>query len=752
MLAAIKKHLARVLIGLIVVVVFLVHAVSLWGLQLPLIETFEAIIYDTRLRLTMPRTVDNRVVILDIDEKSLQEKEKGGEGRWPWPRDRMALLLDKLFDRYEIAIVGFDVVFAERDESSGIRVLERLGRRELQDVQQFHSVLAKIKPQLEYCDIFARKMKGRKIVLGYTFSSDDPGSAPIKGMLPPPVFLAETFANNPIRTTSWNGYTANLEGLQKNAAGAGHFNPLPDPDGITRRVPMLAEFKGDYYEPLSLAMVRVLLGSPPLKPVAPDAELAPKGYPGLESLQVGSLRIPVDDTASALVPYRGSRGSFRYYSIVDVLNDRIDIAELKGKIVLVGTTAPGLLDLRATPIDPVYPGVEVHANMIAGMIDRTIKQRPPYVLGAEFLLILISGLGLALLLPLLGPLVSTLTTAGVLLFVLVTNIVVFHYGNLVLPLASGIVMTLLLFMLNMAYGFFIEARGMRQITGLFGQYVPPELVDEMAKNPEQFNMAPRAEELSVLFSDVRGFTTISEALSPEDLSLYINEYLTTMSLVIREKHRGTLDKYIGDAIMAFWGAPMADPDHARHAVMAALDMQQAAKDLNEKFKAKGWPPFKIGIGVNTGLMRVGDMGSQIRKAYTVMGDPVNLGSRLEGITKQYGADIIIGEGTRERISGFVCREIDRVRVKGKDEAVAIFQPLGLEGQVEKPKLDELKLWNQILKLYRSQDWDMAELQLINLKKATPDGTLYAEFLERIAAYRTTPPEKGWDGAYKFETK
>jgi adenylate cyclase len=314
------------------------------------------------------------------------------------------------------------------------------------------------------------------------------------------------------------------------------------------------------------------------------------------------------------------------------------------------------------------------------------------------------------------------------------------------------VMILLLFMLNMAYGFFIEARGSRLIAGLFGQYVPPELVEEMAKNPEQFNMAPRAEELSVLFSDVRGFTTISEALSPEDLSLYINEYLTTMSLVIREKHRGTLDKYIGDAIMAFWGAHVADPEHAKHAVQAALDMQAAAKTLNEKFSAKGWPTFKIGIGVNSGVMRVGDMGSQIRKAYTVMGDAVNLGSRLEGITKQYGADIIIGEGTKERISGFVCREIDRVRVKGKDEAVTIFQPLGLEGQIEKPKLDEMKLWNQALKQYRAQDWDMAELQLISLRKATPDGTLYAEFLERISKHRSSPPEPGWDGAFKFDTK
>jgi len=307
-------------------------------------------------------------------------------------------------------------------------------------------------------------------------------------------------------------------------------------------------------------------------------------------------------------------------------------------------------------------------------------------------------------------------------------------------------------MLNMAYGFFIEARGMRQITSLFGQYVPPELVDEMARNPEQFNMAPRAEELSVLFSDVRGFTTISEALSPEDLSQYINEYLTTMSLTIRESHRGTLDKYIGDAIMAFWGAPVADAEHAKNAVMAALDMQKEAKTLNQKFKEKGWPTFKIGIGVNSGTMRVGDMGSKIRKAYTVMGDAVNLGSRLEGITKQYGADIIIGEATKARISGFVCREIDRVRVKGKDEAVAIYQPLGLEGQVEQAKLDEIALWNQALIYYRGQQWDQAELQLFNLKKTTAESGLYDEFLDRIAHWRKEPPGEGWDGAWKFETK
>jgi adenylate cyclase len=743
------KHLLRIGIGLAVVLVFLGHAARYY--ELALIGRLEAIVYDTRLILTMPRTLDERIVILDIDEKSLAEKEQGGEGRWPWPRDRLALLLDKLFERHQVAIVGFDVVFAERDESSGIRVLEQLGERELRHVPQFQAALQKIRPQLAYDEIFARKLKDRPVVLGYTFSSDEPGLAPKKGMLPLPIFPAGAFAGRLVRTSSWNGYTANLEELQKNATAAGHFNPWTDDDGVTRRVPMLAEYQGAYYEPLSLAVMRMLLGSPPVQAVFPDPALAPKAYPGLEWLQVGSLRIPVDDTASALVPYRGPKGSFRYYSVVDVLNDRVAAADLKGKIVLVGTTAPGLLDLRATPMDPVYPGVEIHANLIGGMFDGNIKQRPPYVLGAEVALLLLSGFAMALLLPLLAPVTSTLVTLLVLTLVVATNVAVFHFGHLVLPLASGLVMILVLFTLNMAYGFFIEARGKRQITGLFGQYVPPELVDEMAKNPANFSMEGESREMTVLFTDVRGFTTISEGLDPKALSLLMNEFLTPLTEVIY-KHRGTIDKYMGDCIMAFWGAPLADPEHARNGILTAIEMQEALKRLRPEFQAKNWPEIRIGVGLNSGRMSVGNMGSRIRLAYTVMGDAVNLASRLEGVTKQYGADIIVGAGTRDRVPDIVFRELDRVRVKGKEEPVAIYEPLGLRGEVAQAVLDELKLWQEALRRYRSQDWDMAELQLLNLKKMAPNDHLYELFVERIAHFRANPPGAGWDASWTFETK
>jgi adenylate cyclase len=740
----VKKHLARIVIGLLIVAVFFFHERG--DYELPLLRKIENIAYDTKIRLTMPGGVDPSIVILDIDEKSLKEREQGGEGRWPWPRDRMALMLDKLFDKYQIEVLGFDVVFPERDETSGVRVLERLAANELSDVPQFKAAFEKIKPQLEYDDIFARKMQGRKVVLGYTFLEAD---ASKKGMLPAPVFGLEALGNNTLAIPPNQGYTANLPVLQKSAVSAGHFNPETEQDGVIRRVPLFSRHGDHFYEALSLAVVRAYYGMPPVKLVFADYA---QGGAALEEVSVGGLKIPVDERSRALIPYRGPRGSFRYISLVDVMNDRVDVNELRGKIALVGTTAPGLQDIRVAPVDAVYPGVEAHANLIAGMVDGTIKRRPAYAEGAQLVVVMAIGMILAFLLPFLSIGKSTAITLLLLTASAGLNLWLFSHGNFVLPVATSLILILCIFGFNTIWGYFKEAHAKKQIEGLFGQYVPPELVDEMAESPGSYNMAPRAAELSVLFSDVRGFTTISEALSPEDLSSYINEYLTTMSKVIREGHRGTLDKYIGDAIMAFWGAPVADANHAQNAVLAAMNMQKQAKTVNEKFAQKGWPPFKIGVGVNSGVMRVGDMGSQIRRAYTVMGDAVNLGSRLEGITKEYGADILLGEVTKGLISGIACREVDRVRVKGKDEPIAIFQPLGLEHEISDSTREQIDIWGEALRMYRAQDWDGAEEQLLKLKSMETSDELYDIFLGRVAGYRANPPLSDWDGVYKFETK
>jgi adenylate cyclase len=743
--ASLKKHLAQILLGLVLGLLFLGHAARFY--QIPLVSVLDAFIYDARLRLTMPRGVDDRIVILDIDEKSLAEG-----GRWPWSRDKMATLLDRLFDHYGIAALGFDVVFAEPDNSSGLKSLEGMARREFKDDAAFQATLKGLRSTLDYDRRFADSMKDRPVVLGYYFTNQD--SAQTSGKLPEPVLPSGTFKGRNLAITSWKGFGANLPEYQENAATAGHFVPLVDFDGVSRRVPMLVEYDGAYYESLSLAVVRLLLGSPPVTPGYADDDGASRHYAGLEWLdletQRGTVRVPVDESAATLIPYRGPQGSFRYLSIADALKKRLPVDALKGKIVLVGTTTPGLMDLRATPVAATYPGVEIHANLIAGMLDGDIKLKPAYVLGAEVLMIVLCGLALAFLLPLCSPLWSTVLAGGALAAATGLNLLLWQSG-LLLPLASTLLMISALYALSMSWGYFVESRSKRQLTGLFGQYVPPELVDEMARDPENYSMEGRNEELTVLFSDVRSFTTISEGLDPKELTQLMNQYLGAMTEVIR-RHRGTLDKYIGDAIMAFWGAPVADPTHARHAVLAALEMQRELRKLDEPFKARGWKPLHIGVGVNTGIMTVGDMGSPVRQSYTVMGDAVNLGSRLEGITKQYGVGIIVGETTREQVPDVVFRELDRVRVKGKDEPVAIYEPLGLNTDVGKEQLEALKLWQQALRYYRAQDWDQADVQLYNLSRLEPDCYLYQLYAKRVAHCRQNPPGDDWDGVTTFETK
>ncbi len=738
-----KQNIVRIVLGLVITLFFIGHAARYY--EVPIITQLDHIMYDARLQLTMPRGVDERIVILDIDEKSLQEV-----ARWPWPRDIMAGLIEKLFDKYGVAIVAFDVVFAEADHSSGIRVLDQLAQGALKDVPNFLQSYRELRPTLDNDGRFAQAIKGKPVVLGYYLNSDK-GAKRIAA-IPEPVLPKGTFQGRNIPFTSWVGYGGNLEQFTRNAASAGHFNPITDDDGVVRRVPMLAELDGAYYESLSLAVVRTILGFPKVEPgYAPDRFLQ-RGYTGLEWLQVGPLAVPVDETASALIPYRGHKFSYAYVSLADVLADRVPLERLKGRIALVGTTAPGLLDLRATPVDNVFPGVEVHANLIAGMLDRKLKLKPPYMLGAEVVLLLVGGVALSLLIPMLAPLWATLLTLAGMLAIMGLNVAIWTEADMVLPLAASVLMTISLYTVNMAYGYFVEARSKRQFAELFGQYVPPELVDRMARDPEKYNMEPRAAELTILFSDVRGFTGISEALKPEELREYINEYLTTMSGIIRSRHHGTLDKYIGDAIMAFWGAPVDDAQHARNGVLAALDMQQECRILNEKFAARGWPTLKIGVGVNTGSVRVGDMGSQVRRAYTVMGDPVNVASRLEGRTKGYGVGVLVGETTRGQVKDVVFREVDRIKVKGKDEAVTIYEPLGPEGEVERQVLDELKLWNQALRAYRAQQWDQVEVALLNLQRMNPDSSLYRMYAEKVAQMRRDPPPAGWDGVSVFDEK
>jgi adenylate cyclase len=691
----------------------------------------------------MPHGDERGIVILDIDEKSL-----GEIGRWPWSRKLMAETVTKLFERHGIAVLGFDVVFAERDPSSGIDALDALAQGDLKQAAAFQQAYRELRPKLDNDALFAAAIKGRPVVLGYYFNSRD--DAVRANTLPAAVLPKGTFAGRDVSFYRWNGYTGNLAAIQQNAAAAGHFNPAVDDDGVSRRVPMLLEFDGAYYEPLSLAVLRTLVSlqtgsAPDIRPGYPE------GYSTLESLQVGPYAIPVDEHAAALIPYRGAKGAFEYVSLADVVKDRVPSGALKGRIALVGTTAPALLDLRATPVDGAFPGVEIHANLIAGMIDGSIRQTPKYTLGADVVILALAGIALALLIPMLSALWATVVAGLGLLFIAGVN-VAFWQNGVVLPLAGGVLMVASLYTVNMAYGYFVESRSKRQLAGRFGEYVPPELVDRMARDPGKYGMEPKDAELTILFCDVRGFTSISESLRPGELREFINEYLTTMSVIIRGRHHGTLDKYIGDAIMAFWGAPVEDPDHARNAVRAALDMQKECGALSARFAARGWPTLRIGIGIESGMVRVGDMGSQIRRAYTAMGDAVNVASRLEGRTKHYGVDVLVGEATRRLAKDFMFREVDRIRVKGKDRVVTVFEPLGPMAVLAPERQEEMRLWTQTLRAYRAAQWDQADVNLINLQRASPQTALYRAFSDIVADKRRNPPPADWDGITAFAEK
>ena len=717
------------------------------------VERLDGFLAGLRMRVAPP-VLDPRIVIVDIDDKSLAQV-----GRFPWPRKVQADLVRSLTTRYHVGAIGFDISFPEEDNSSGFQVLEQLANGPLDKVDGLKRELAALRHGMDYDGLLAEAMRGQPVVLGYSVS---PVAA--KGQLPPPEFTVESLNGRDVPAYSSRGYEANIPRLQDAAAGAGIYTALTDSDGVIRSAPLLRRIGDAYYPSLALATAKVYLKARAIAPLfdstADSLSQGERDSAGVERLLMflpaGGLEIPVGEAMTSTVEFRGrggpKGGAFRYVSAVDVLTGAVPPAQLANTIVLVGTTAAGLQDIRVTPVSPEYPGVEVHANLIKSILDQRFKSRPHGADVLESLLALAFGLMLSVALAVLAPLRAMLLAALALGAGVWLNLHLYRELDVIVNGAALLLLIGALFVLNLAYGYIFEVRKGQALVSLFGEYVAPELVAEMAENPASYTMDPASRELSVMFVDVRGFTTISESLDPKSLSEYINQYLTAMSADIRDSHHGTLDKYIGDAVMAFWGAPAAFDDHAERAVATALLMQESARRLNESFAARGWPALAIGIGVNSGLMHVGDMGSAVRRAYTVMGDAVNLASRLEGITKVYGVGIAVGQATRAAAPHFAWRELDLVRVKGKNEPVAIYEPLGLSAGMDAASLDALVQWHAALALVRAQDWEGAERAIAALRQADPARRLYALYLERIAIYRTAPPGPDWDGVTAFDTK
>jgi adenylate cyclase len=737
------RLLIRVAISALALVIFAMHIAA--SPRFELIDRVENYLYDVRVRLTMPGTVDERIVIIDIDEASQAEL-----GQWPWPRSTLADLVDRLFDDYGIRVLGLDALFAEAEETSAERLIAELEASEIASDPAVRDELARQRGQLDSNSRFAESFIARDVVTGFVFKDYLGDNEPrTTGILPPALIRGAALQNVSVPFVDAAGFAGNLPELQENAIGGGFFDsPIIDADGVFRRAPLVQRYEGDLYPSLALAVAHVVAGSPDI-----SLSFAPgdrRSGIELEYLMLGSQAIPVNEQVAVYIPYRGPQESFEFISAKDVLDGSAPQSLLEGKIALLGASAAGLLDLRSTPVGQRYIGVEVHANLVAGLLDNEIRQQPAWSDGLEFTLLFIIGALMALLLPRISPAAALLFVVAVVAITMVGNLLLWSSYGLVVPLASLLMYTLLAAMLQITYRFFVEQRNKRHLSQVFGQYIPPSLVEELDETGEEISLEGESREMSVLFSDVRGFTTISEGLDAIELTRMMNEFLTPFTRAV-QMHRGTIDKYMGDCVMAFWGAPLTDADHARHALLAAFDMIAAVKTLDEPFSEKGWPPIRVGVGIASGDMNVGNMGSEFRIAYTVMGDTVNLGSRLEGLTKQYGVDIIVNDRTVELVRDFTFRELDLVRVKGKNEPVAIFEPLGPGGEISRDVAQELATYTAALTAYRQKHWNVAQDSFQTLKERT-DHVLYNVYLDRIEQFRRDPPPDDWDGVFAHLSK
>jgi adenylate cyclase len=599
-----------------------------------------------------PRTLDQSVVIVDIDEPSL-----AAFGRWPWARSTTANLVQRLTVDQQATAVGFDMVFAEIESSAADQAL-------------------------------MRSLQGQPVVLGYYFTSDRAGHA--SGALPAPVFAQST---QDFQITHWSGYGANLAELTKAAPQSGFFNAVSDPDGVIRSAPLLAEYGGHYYESFALAVYRRYLANTSskgeLSSVAPHFASSDTSYRHIDAVRLSSKNhtqdIPVDDAVIKLIPYRGVGGaknageaSFHYISAADVLLGKLPPATLKGKVVLVGSSAPALEDLRVTPMGGAYPGVEVQANIVAGLIDGRAPTRPDYALGVEVLQLSALGLLMMVLLPQLSALWSVVLAVALSSGVWLTHRYLFIEQGLVLPSASSFALIASAFVVRVNEGFFVEGRRRRVLTRLFGSYVSSKWVSRMVRSGDNYSMQASNQVLTVMFCDMRGFTRLAGRLPPLALQALLNDIFNRLSHVI-QAHGGTIDKYMGDCVMAFWGAPEAQPDHALRAVRCAVALQAALESYNTARASSALTSdtlVEMGIGLNTGLMCVGDMGSSIRRSYTVVGEAVNLASRLEGLCKTYNQAFIVSAATKAAATeqGFsgLWLELGLAKVAGSDAPIPIF--------------------------------------------------------------------------------
>ncbi|EGB13783.1 adenylate/guanylate cyclase with Chase sensor [Pseudodesulfovibrio mercurii] len=691
-------------------------------------------IYDNYLRQYHQPAATQVPVIIDLDEKSLAEL-----GQWPWPRYRVALLL-KYLTAYGAVAVASDVIFSEPDRTSPM-VMQADVRRELHIDMRFEGLPRDL---MDYDRLLAYNLKDGPYTLGFDFSRDRAVANNDCCVRP-----ARTAVLSPPGAPSphdclpeGDRMICPIPVLAEAAPESGFITITPDLDSVYRRVPLLYSHDGQIYASLALATLMQATG---------EKNIIIKMSPvGIESIKFNDVVVPTDAGGQMLINYRGPMRTFEYISAADVLARKLAPGSLRGRIAFIGTSASGLKDIRATPLDPGFPGVEAHATIVDNILSKQILSVPDWAPGLEFLGMLAGGLVTTFLLmwaraswiilPLLG--MGCAMWYGSVLFYREQNLFISPmYSYLTLGL-TFITLTLI--------KFWREETAKRYIHGAFAHYLAPSVISQIMDNPDALSLDGQEKNITIQFSDVRNFTSLSEKLSPTQVTDLLHDYLTPMTRIITE-NEGTLDKFIGDAVMAFWNAPLDIENHQEKSLRAALAQQRRLEELNKVFLEKYGFAIAVGIGIHCGPVRVGNMGSSDLFDYTLIGDNVNLASRLEGLTKYYGQKIVVSQAIRDACpDGHYFRILDNVRVKGKKEPVTIYTVYAPEEA--EARRDELALHERAHQAYVDRDFETAETLFRQLRGYGRDTILCDLYIERCEHLQTEPPACDWDCVFTHKTK
>lgn len=679
------------------------------------------------------------VVIVDIDEKSLKAL-----GQWPWPRTLVADLVTKL-KSLGAAGIAFDVIFAEEDRMSPAQAVNSFRNLDPETA-------AKLRAMPSNDEVMAQALKSARVVLG---QSGVPVAPPKPDVSLPQTGFAMLGPDPSPFLVTFAGLLRNVPQLEQAAAGRGVLTIRSERDGIVRRVPLVMK-AGDLLVPaMTLELLRVVTNSGAIRIKTDPA--------GIQSVAVPGLEIPTDRNGMLWVNFN-EHDPDRYVSAKDVLEGNVPPDRFSGRLVLIGTSSVGLLDIKTTPLDAAIPGVEIQAQILENALTKSVLAYPNYAVGVELLTAILFGLVIVVFAPMVGAL--PLLILGVAIGSVLTAASWYFYSekgtlfDLSFPLLSSFIIYITVVFIS----YFREQKDRQRIRSAFGQYLSPALVEQLAQSPDKLKLGGETRNMTILFSDVRGFTTISESFKhdPQGLTRLMNSFLTPLTNAIIEE-KGTIDKYMGDAIMAFWNAPIDDPDHEINACRAALAMLRRVDELNAEREIEAnengtrFIPLNVGVGLNTGQCVVGNMGSDLRFDYSVLGDSVNLASRLEGRSKSYGTPIIIGAGTAAKAEKkFATLEIDLITVKGKTEPERIFTVLGAEDVLASDDYNKIRDLNErMLKAYRKRDWNGA-LDALQLARHSRNDfeldEIYALYLARIHTFQKDAPPDDWDGVFAFDTK